>query len=183
MSEGSMLWRGLHFPGHEYARLRREASEWLLEGVAALTYESCPCRLDYAIRCGEDWLTRTVRVSGWVGEARVDVNIEVDPSRRWMLNGQEHALVEGCTDIDLNFSPSTNLLPIRRLRLEVGSKQPVRAAWLRFPSLDLEPLEQEYARLDEDTYRYTSGGGKFVAELKVRADGFVTSYPEIWMAE
>lgn len=31
-------------------------------------------------------------------------------------------------DLDLNFSPSTNLIPLRRLGLAVGAEAPVRAA-------------------------------------------------------
>ena len=89
----------------------------------------------------------------------------------------------GCTDIDLNFSPSTNLLPIRRLGLAVGEASDVKAAWLRFPSFRLEPLAQQYRRLDELTYRYESAGGQFVAELKVDPSGFVVDYPGLWQAE
>jgi hypothetical protein len=91
--------------------------------------------------------------------------------------------VEGCGDLDLNFSPSTNLLPIRRLNLAVGEEARVRAAWLRFPSFALEPLEQIYRRVDTTTYRYESAGAKFVTELKVNAAGFVTRYPNFWEVE
>lgn len=86
-------------------------------------------------------------------------------------------------DVDLNFSPATNLLPIRRLGLEVGASAEVRAAWLRFPTFQLEPLVQQYRRLDEATYRYESAGAAFVAELRVNAAGFVTAYGDIWRAE
>jgi hypothetical protein len=85
-------------------------------------------------------------------------------------------------DIDLNFSPSTNLIPIRRMNLAVGEASDVRAAWLRFPSFALEPLPQQYRRLTDDTYRYESAGGEFVAELKVNRAGFVVDYPGIWTA-
>jgi hypothetical protein len=44
----------------------------------------------------------------------------------------------GCVNIDLNFSPSTNLLPIRRLDLSVGASAIVRAAWLRFPGMNVQ---------------------------------------------
>lgn len=74
----------------------------------------------------------------------------------------------------LNFSPSTNLLPIRRLNLAIGQGAAVRAAWLRFPSFTLEPLEQVYRRIDPTTYRYESAGGRFVAELQVNDSGLVT---------
>ena len=58
-----------------------------------------------------------------------------------------------------------------------------RAAWLRFPSFHLEPLEQLYRRVDVATYRYESAGGRFVADLEVNADGFVIRYPDIWEVE
>jgi uncharacterized protein len=59
----------------------------------------------------------------------------------------------------------------------------VRAAWLRFPSFTLEPLEQVYHRVDLATYRYESAGGRFVAELQVNDSGLVTLYPNVWQAE
>ena len=92
------------------------------------------------------------------------------------MNGAACPEVEGTIDSILNFSPSTNLLPIGRLGLDVGQESPVRAAWLRFPSFDLKPLEQEYRRIGPSRYRYRSEGG-FEAELEVRSSGFVTLYP------
>ena len=90
--------------------------------------------------------------------------------------------MEGCIDVDLNFSPSTNLLPIRRLGLAVGEEAEVRAAWLRFPSFTLEPLPQLYRRLSDDTWRYESAGGAFVRDLTVNGDGFVDRYPGFFEA-
>ena len=101
----------------------------------------------------------------------------------WSLNGVAQPAVAGCIDLDLNFSPSTNLLPIRRLAPAVGEEAPVRAAWLRFPSFALEPLEQTYRRLEDRLYRYSSSGGQFVRDLPVDAVGFVTEYPDYWRAE
>jgi hypothetical protein len=75
------------------------------------------------------------------------------------------------------------MLPIRRLKLKVGEKASVRAAWLRFPECVLEPLEQVYQRMDSNTYRYESDGGNFVATLKVNATGLVTNYENLWSAE
>ena len=77
----------------------------------------------------------------------------------------------------------TNTLPIRRLDLKVGEAAPVRAAWLRFPSFALEPLEQSYERLDNNMYRYESAGGRFVARVGVDDSGLVTDYGDIWSRE
>ncbi len=99
------------------------------------------------------------------------------------MNGTECPAVAGCIDIDLGFSPSTNLLPIRRLALSVGEEAKVKAAWLPFPSLEFEVLSQIYRRDAERTYRYESGGGIFVSVLEVNAAGLVTSYRGLWQAE
>jgi uncharacterized protein len=83
----------------------------------------------------------------------------------------------------LNFSPSTNLLPIRRLSLAGGESVEVTAAWLRFPSFGLEPLRQTYRRIGETTYRYESAGGSFVRDIQVADSGLVVTYPGFWAAE
>lgn len=183
MKSQFILWRGIYLPGHEACRLLSKNGEHHLEGTAVLSHNHQPCRVEYLVVCDEKWNTLRARVSGWVGSATVEIEIEVNPDHRWRLNGIEHPGVAGCTDLDLNFSPSTNLLPIRRLNLRVGQQAEVKAAWLRFPGFELEPLDQIYRRVDESTYRYESGGGKFVADLKVDSVGFVTDYPGIWQAE
>ena len=183
MSAASILWRRLDLPGHESARVWRDGDGWVLAGSAVFAHEGRPCRLDYLIQCDAEWRTRGATVRGWVGDAEVEVAIEVDAEGRWRLNGAECPRVQGCIDVDLNFSPSTNLLPIRRLRLAIGDQAEVRAAWLRFPGFVLEPLPQVYRRTAERTYRYESAGGAFVRDLAVDDAGFVTSYPDFFEAE
>lgn len=178
-----ILWRRLDQPGHESAQLFFQDSLWHLEGTAVFAHDRLPCRLDYQIICDSHWHTRSADVAGWVGNNSIKIQLSVSPDLRWKLNGESAAEVEGCIDLDLNFSPSTNLLPIRRLELAVGQEMEVRAAWLRFPSFRLEPLVQMYRRIDETTYRYESAGGRFVTELTVNAEGFVTKYPNLWETE
>ncbi len=89
--------------------------------------------------------------------------------------------LRGCLDVDLSWSPSTNTLPIRRLGLEVGqASAALTAAWVRFPDLALIPLEQEYRRLSDRRYRYTSRGGAFTAEIDVDEHGLVVNYGDFW---
>jgi uncharacterized protein len=183
MANLSVLWRWLDRPGHEAARLCFEQGAWHLAGTAVLAHEGEPWRLDYRVICDADWRTRSATIHGWAGERDVALAVEVDAARRWRLNGAECPAVAGCVDVDLGFTPSTNLLPIRRLALAVGQEAPVRAAWLRFPSLTLEPLEQRYRRTGETSYAYESGGGTFTAVLQVNDAGLVLHYPPFWRAE
>jgi hypothetical protein len=178
----AILWKRLDQPGHEAARLEETDAGYEVGGAAVFVHESRPCRLDYAVTCDVGWRTVATRVTGWIGERAVDVAISVDTNGRWWMNERECPAVAGCADVDLNFSPSTNLLPIRRLDLPVGSAADVRAAWLRFPSFALEPFAQTYRRLAPTTYRYESAGG-FAADLEVDASGLVTRYADIWHAD
>lgn len=182
MTMQSILWRRLDQPGHEATRLVAVGNTWRFHGTAIFVDEQ-PCCLHYVIGCGANWHTRSVSLAGWLGEAEIHVAIAVDAQQRWWLNGVEQPQVAGCLDIDLSFSPVTNLLPIRRLQLAVGQSAPVTAAWLRFPSFTLEPLDQSYQRQAEGVYGYESGGGAFRRELQVNENGFVTHYPEYWSHE
>jgi len=183
MKNQTILWRRLDRVGHEFACLYAANSIWTLAGTAIFVHDRQPGYLDYKILCDRAWRTISTKVTGWLGDKAIEIDISVDEGKRWLLNGAECEAVAGCTDIDLNFSPSTNLLPIRRLDLKIGAVAEVRAAWLRFPGFSLEPLDQRYSRLDEETYRYESAGGAFVTDLKVNSVGFVTKYPEFCQAE
>ncbi len=179
----SILWRGLIWPGHEACRLFAQDSCWHLEGTAVFPHEQQPCRLDYQIICDAAWQTLTAKVEGWLGSTVIGIQLRADAARRWWLNEVEQPEVMGCIDLDLNFSPATNLLPIRRLDLAVGGIADIQAAWLRFPGFELELLRQQYRRLSETVYRYESAGGQFAADLEVNRSGFVVDYPGIWQGE
>jgi hypothetical protein len=178
-----ILWRRLDLPGHEAAALRPIHDGWRLSGVAVLVESNRPCRLEYAITCDAEWQTLRCVVSGFVGAVPVALDLVRAVSGAWRSNGALVRELEGCDDVDLGFSPSTNLLPIRRLRLAVGASAPVRAAWVRFPELTTEVLEQTYTRLAPDRYLYESAGGTFRRELTVDATGLVLDYPGLWIAE
>jgi hypothetical protein len=179
----SILWRRLDQPGHEAARLIFNPSSRHLTGTAVFAHHQQPCRLDYLVVCDAGWHTLSAKVAGWVGNETVEIELAVDAARRWWLNGTERPEVAGSIDLDLNFSPCTNLLPVRRLGLAIGQEAEVKAAWLRFPSFTLEPLAQRYRRIAATAYRYESAGGRFVTELQVDVTGFVTLYPNGWQAE
>lgn len=170
-------------PGHEVCRLFFRALQWHLKGTAIFTVDKKSCQLHYHIVCDSEWNTRSGLVEGWIDQQHIRVSIRQDAGHNWWLNDVEILAVAGCTDLDLNFSPSTNTIAIRRLQLAVGGEKQINAAWLKFPAFTLEKLVQNYQRLDENLYRYESGGGRFLADLRTDHMGFVIDYPGIWQAE
>ncbi|HEU4416520.1 MAG TPA: putative glycolipid-binding domain-containing protein, partial [Candidatus Angelobacter sp.] len=53
-------------------------------------------------------------------------------------------------------------------------------AWVRFPELTLQPLPQEYLRVSDRQYRYSSRNGAFTAGLTVDEVGLVMDYEGFW---
>ena len=174
------MWRRLDAPGHDVCWLLQTPARWALTGSAIFRHGRLPCMLFYRVECDAGFRTTAARVEGWLGRRRVGLHVVVNARREWRLNGKACPAVRGCIDFDLNFSPSTNLLSVRRLRPGRRERINVRAAWLEFPGFDLQPLEQYYERTGSRTYDYGAPGLKFRSKLVVNRHGFVIEYPPLW---
>jgi GNAT superfamily N-acetyltransferase len=130
--------------------------------------------LDYEVEVDAAWRTRRVSVTE-PGSRR---ELTSDGAGRWWRGGQEDGALAGCTDVDIEATPATNTLPVRRARAADARDQAVRAAWLRVPGPAVDPTPQHYERLGRDRWRYTSG--TFRAELTTDEDGLVVDYEGLW---
>ena len=174
------LWQWIKGVGLERFELLRKQHEWMLRGTIIVLAEGGPAEAKYEVVCDESWLTRSADISLRNGSGDRVLRVEVQ-SGRWRESGLVNERVAGCTDIDLEWSPSTNTIPIRRLSLSVGEKSGlVTAAWVRFPDLTLQPLPQEYERISERCYRYTSPVDAFVTEIAVDEEGLAINYEGFW---
>jgi hypothetical protein len=178
--KGTALWRRLDLAGLESARLSQTQDGWELSGAASFQYRDAPCLLDYTVRCDATWNSRSVSVHGVVGSEVVHHELRVTPTGRWIQNDVEVPELDGCIDVDLNFTPSTNTLPIRRLSLPIGGSAKIRAAWLRFPDFTLQSLVQTYTRKTADRYGYRAA--TFESEISFDSAGLVRDYPPAWQA-
>jgi uncharacterized protein len=163
--------------GSELCVLAQEGSGWRLGGTALLVAEREPAEIRYSVLTDGAWATRDVEVV--VSFPNGDVREPVEIGALW--SGKERPPeYSDCVDVDLGFTPATNTLPIRRLRLAVGEQAAVPVAWLRWPELRVERALQRYERLAKDRYRYSSGA--FAAELVVDENGLVVDYEGLWRA-
>lgn len=161
----------------EHATLTVRDTGLSLVGTVLGARDGIPLRLEYRVLTDGAGLTTAAHVRALLGFEQQTFALERSTKGVWSVNGKPDRSLKSCTDIDLGFSPSTNTLPIRRLRLGIGASKTIQAAWLRFPEMTLEKSAQAYTRLDEVTYRYESGS--FSAELTVDDDGLVASY-SVW---
>lgn len=176
-----LIWRRvMDERSFEHARVRRGPEGVELSGLLIVSEEGAPLRAEYSIVCDGAWRTRRVSVTqSWRGEHRT-LTLEHDGEGHWRRNGQVAEELKGCTDVDLGLTPSTNALPINRLRLHEGAREEILAAWVRFPSLEVIPARQGYTRVGPARYRYENVGSDFTAMLDVDADGLPIDYANIW---
>jgi len=109
--------------------------------------------------------------------------LESDGEGRWRRDGDAAPDLAGCIDVDIEVSPLTNTLPIRRLALTAGESAEIKAAYLPVPDLEPRPAAQRYTCLAPyadpgGRYRYEGLSSGFATELPVDRDGFVLDYPE-----
>lgn len=180
---GSILWRRLDAPGHDACRLAPRDGGWRLEGVAAFLHEGTPAALAYEAECDAAWHTTRGLVRGWVGGRRFDVDVARSSDGTWTLGGRTVPGLDGCFDLDLGFTPATNLFQLRRIALAIGEGADVPVAWIDVPGDTLEVVHQRYERRTAETYWYAAPRFDYAALLRVTAAGFVARYPSLWEAE
>jgi uncharacterized protein len=147
-----------------------------LVGTVLGAEDGAPVRIEYRVLTDAEGLTTAAHVRDLRGFDQRTLTLERDAKGNWMVDGTKVRGLKGATDVDLGCSPSTNTLPIRRLRIGVGASKTIKAAWVRFPELTVVKADQTYTRIDEFTYRYASGD--FEAELTVDDEHLVAAYAD-----
>ncbi len=174
------LWSRVGGPGHDSCRLFELAREWRLRGVAVFAEARRACELHYEVTADRAFRTKSARVAGFIGTERVDVRIEALRGGGWTVDGKPRPSLAECVDVDLGFTPATNLIVLRRLGLRVGELAEAPAAYLAFPSLRVGVLPQRYERRSRTDYAYASPNHGYRATLRVSPIGAVVDYPGLF---
>jgi uncharacterized protein len=180
--EHHVLWHCGDLASSEHAVLTETRDFSRLEGVAALPLSGRPCHITYEVVLDPQWRPRRARAGVQTPSGLEELVLQPARDGSWRLNGATVPELQGCSDVDLGWTPATNTIPIRRLALGVGETATVTAAWVRFPELDVLRNVQRYTRLAPERWRYASGEYDF--ELVTDpASGLVLSYgDDLWRA-
>ena len=176
------LWRRLDRPGHDAALLRAHGDGWTLSGVAVFLHEAGPASLRYSVEVDGRWATRRGRVTGFIGAAAIDHAIRRRRDQ-WLLDGLEIEGLGHLIDLDLSFTPATNLLQLKRAGPQVGQRVAIPAAWFDVDAATLTELPQFYQRLSDTAFRYAAPSVPYEGLLEMSSDGFVEFYPGLWKRE
>jgi uncharacterized protein len=134
--------------------------------------------LDYRLVLAADWTVREARLHTTSGR---DLHLEGDGRGSWRVDGRPQPALRQCVDIDIQATPFTNTLPIRRLALARGESAVVEVAWIGVPALSVQPARQRYTALEPGAlYRFESLEQPFAADLPVDGEGLVLDYPGLF---
>ena len=178
-----MRWQRLDVAGTDRCTLARLETGWRIDGLARYEDPRGLAQLEYAVAADAEWRTLSGVIRGTVGTEAVALDIRRSDDDRWSVNGRLMPELDGLVDLDLGFTPATNLFPLRRLALRIGESADAAAAWLDEEGWQLRRLLQRYERCGEDAWWYESPDGRYEGLLRVNADGFVTEYPGLWREE
>jgi hypothetical protein len=132
-------------------------------------------RMRYRLETDESWHTRRLE---FALEGGAGIILEADGAGHWLADGAAAPALDDCLDVDIQVTPFTNTLPIRRLALEQGATAEIDVVYLPVPELTPRSVAQRYTRLAADRFRYDGLFRDFSAELAVDADGLVIDYPQ-----
>lgn len=139
--------------------------------------ESGPFALAYRLRVDSEWHVREAHLKT---TSRHGLHLVSNGKGTWHVNGVEEPAFQGCLDIDIQASPITNTLPIRRLGLKPGESSDLRLCYISVPDLAVTVAEQRYTALESRLFRFESLTSGFTADLPVDEDGVVLDYPGLF---
>jgi uncharacterized protein len=178
----SMLWRRVDVPGHDACHLEQTDAGWHLEGAAVFRHPEGPANVAYSVHCDEGWRTTTGRVWGALGRRSVDYRL-TRQAKGWTLNDRRIAGLDHLLDLDLSFTPATNLQQLQRVPIGEGETVHLPVAWLDIDAGALSELPQIYRRRGETALWYEAPSVGYTGPLRLAPNGFIQDYPNLWEAE
>jgi hypothetical protein len=175
------LWRRLDTPGHDAALLTGTTAGWSLRGTAVFEHDGGPACLSYLVELDPGWRTRRGSIEGFVSGRAVRALVERHAGG-WTLDGAPVPGLGHLIDLDLGFTPATNLQQIRRAGLRVGESVDLPVAWIDVDLAAVVELPQRYKRIGPHEYAYDSPTVPYSATLEITPNGFALTYPRLWQA-
>lgn len=174
-----LMWTSVEAPGYEHVRIDEGHPEWtVFDSMFVRVHEGDVRRGGYTLIVDKAWRTLEIRlmVEHAPGQMAA-LHLLASGDGAWTdADGNRLPELAGCIDVDIQWSPLTNTLPVRRLGLTPGQEQDIRVAYLPLPGLGARPLMQRYVGIDDHRVRYESPTRDFQRDISIDDDGFVVEY-------
>jgi uncharacterized protein len=174
-------WMAMQWPSFEHVIASLGPAGFSADSWMILVSEAGLARVSYRLTCDSQWRVTELITTVTNATSERTLALRRNADGHWHADGGRPLPdLDGCIDVDINRSPLTNTLPIRRLDLAIGESRDLDVVYLSVPELTVRPVRQRYTLLTGDgpVYRYESGS--FSADLPVDGDAIVIDYPGLW---
>ena len=160
--------------------LRSDGAGIAMTGLAIGSIEGKAFAARFRLLCDANWQNRSLNLETTDGRS---LNLHSKAPGRWTDDADNRVPgLDGAIDLDLQASPLTNTLPIRRLGMaEADGPLELTMAYVPFDTFSPYLVRQRYTCLKGGRlYRYENADGSFSADLPVDEDGLVIDYPTLF---
>lgn len=165
-----VTWDGEH---REHTTIVWENEGWTVVGDVGRE------RIQYVLRCNATWQVRQFLLFRDLDEP--DLWLGTDGAGRWgEVNGAHRPELDGCVDLGLSCTPFMEMLPVRRLPLQVGDSATVDAVMVDAETLDARRAHRRYTRVGAQRWRIDDLDLAETVELDVDVHGVVLDHPDRW---
>jgi uncharacterized protein len=172
-------WEAIAWPGLEHVIVSGGTNGFTAASSLVMAEDGL-VSVSYRLECDAGWRFTSLSISVTSAGGQRTFALSADGHGHWASGERPLPELDGCVDIDIDCTPLTNTLPIRRLTWSSGTTSDLDVAYLSVPSLALRPVKQRYTLLGQDEPVFGYQSGDFSADIRVDGDGFVTDYPGIW---
>ena len=175
------MWRSVDGTKFEHVKILENNEGITADGLTIHLNDNETLRMRYRIYCDTSWRIHKAEFIK-LDESDDRLLLLSDGNGTWR-NERDTPIDElnGCRDIDIHFSPFTNTLAIRRLKLKPDESAEIQAVFISLPGLKASPASQHYTHLGNTAagakYTYEGLSSGFRATLPVDTNGLLSEYP------
>lgn len=178
-----LIWQHMDSPGWEHVRIITEHPGWtVFDSILARQDNGQVLRGGYTLVVDKQWQTLELRFMLESAPGSMQgIHLLTEGDGRWTDANEQHIPeLDGIHDVDIQWSPLTNTLPLKRLDMNVGDEKDVRVAYISLPKLALQVVDQHYRRVSESAIEFSAPGSTDKFTIEVDNDGYVTRYPDLF---
>jgi uncharacterized protein len=178
-----LIWQHHEAPGWEHVRVMTDHPGWtVFDSILVREHAGQVLRGGYTLVTDKEWRALELRLMIETSPGAMEgIHLLSEGQGRWTDADENHMpQLDGCLDLDIQWSPLTNSLPINRIPLREGEESEIQVAYISLPQLAVTPITQRYLRLNDSEVRYISGTRDFESEITHDEEGYVVSYPTLF---
>lgn len=172
-----LIWQHLDAPGWEHVRIIEDHPGWtVFDSILVREHQGQVLRGGYTLVIDKSWRTLELRLMLESAPGSMEgIHLLTEGDGRWTDANEQHIPeLDGCMDVDIQWTPLTKSLPINRLGIEQGGEHSVPVAYISLPNMTIEPTIDHYQRTGSSKVTHTSSRDRADQMLSIDRDGLVS---------